>query len=401
MFKYLSVVKNTSDRFFLTLMVIAICERTIFVFPILYLTRALGIEDMYNTVLSLLYLFLTLGAISSKRIRFISSWAIFIIVFFLFSIISTYIVHPECSVYIKEGWDLGLKSVIPWFLLGTCFYADKISLETIGKWCSFGVVFLSAYLLLFNNQLGEESNYDMDASYRLLLSTLIVINYAFSSGNKFAIFSSLVGVFYSLAMGTRGPVLVIFAFILIRLYLFVKQKRSHHFFFYFAICIGIILLFVVGTTPVLQFFQNLLEDAGFSTRVFDLVLNEELLQSNSRQNIYETLISILKKDPWPHGLYAERLLGFYYAHNIYLEVLFNYGVLFGAIILLFLVLLPVLSYKKSQNTFARQWIIMLACYVFIRGIWGQRFLSAEVFFMIGFCLKEIVYYKQITNSSNE
>ena len=128
-----------------------------------------------------------------------------------------------------------------------------------------------------------------------------------------------------------------------------------------------------------------------------MALNDEILQSNSRQMIYETLINKLQEDPMPHGLYAEKLLGFFSAHNMYIEILFYYGIFLGFIILLVLILVPIISYRRSTNPLAKQWIVMFVCCVFIHGIWGGKFFSQEVFFMLGFCIKEIQInrYKRI------
>lgn len=395
MFKYLKQIESPKDKFFLSLMILALCERTIFVFPILYALRIIGAESLYDAVMTLIYIVLVFGAISQKRIRYITGWSLFVIFFFFSFILYTFAFHLECSSFLAEGWKHELKPVIPWFLLGTCFFADEISMETIGKWCSFGVVFLSWYLLISNNQLGETSGeYDMGASYRLLLSTLITINYAFHSKNKWAIGASVIGVFYAFAMGTRGPVLVIIVFILLLIAQRILAKGKNKFWIILLVGAGIAAFTTIGTTPVLLYLQELLESLGFSTRVFDMALEENVLQSHSRQMIYDTLWAKIIENPMPHGLYAEKLLGFFSAHNLYIDALFTFGVFIGSILLLVLVLLPLVSYRRSVNPLAKEWILMFSCLVFIHGIFGSRFMSCNVFFLLGFSLKELIFYSK-------
>lgn len=395
MFKYLREIKNPHDRFFLTLMVFTICERTIFVFPLLFVFRLLGAESMYSIIVTVIYLVLIAGAITGRRIRYISPWALCVIIFFFLSIVMTFGFHPECSIYLKAGWNQELYAVIPWFLLGTCFFADKISMETIGKWSALGVVFLSWFFLVSNNQIGQhEGVYDMVASYRLLLSTLITINYAFHSRNKWAILASAIGTIYAFAMGTRGPVLVIITFVVILLVMRLTEKGTNRFWIFFLVGIGVLVFTTIESTPVLMYLQGLLGELGFSTRVFDLVLEDKVFQYDTRQMIFDTLWAKLMEDPMPHGIYSEKLYGFFSAHNLYLDTLFTYGIIIGSIILLVLVLVPLLSYKRSVNPLAKQWILMFSCFVFIHGLFGSRFMSCEVFFLLGFSLKELIFYSK-------
>ena len=399
MIKFLKEIKNPKDKFFLALMIFTICEQTIFVFPILILARALGLESAYGMITTLIYVVLTIGSITNRRVSYISFGTIGFALLVVFSIVFTYLYHPENAEYLAKGWQESLKPVIPWLFLGTCFYADKISMETIGKWCTLGVFFLSWFLLVSNNQLGGMTGeYDMQASYRLLLSTLITINYAFSSKNGWAILASAVGVLYAFAMGTRGPVLVVLVFIMILILQRMMARGKNKIRMYALIGVGLSLFIFIGTTPILSFSQAALAKAGFSTRVLDKALEEEVFQDNSRTIIYETLMNDLQRDPSPHGLYAEKRFGFFSPHNLYIGILYYYGYILGAIILLTLALLPLTAYRKSNNPLAKQWILMFACYIFIHGLFGGSFLSTEVFFLLGFCVKEIKtkhYYKQV------
>lgn len=395
MFKYLKEIKNTQDCIFLSLLIFAICERTIFTFPVLIVSRFFGAESLYDALISLIYLFLFIGAFSSqKRWSYISPWTFVIVFFFFLSILFTLLFHPECKPFLIERWPLDLKRVIPWFLIGTCFYADRISMETIGKWCTFGVLLMSAYLLVFNNQLDEmNGGYDMDSSYRLLLSTLITINYAFYSKNKWSIVASAIGLFFSLTMGTRGPVLIIVSFLIILFAQTLTIKGARKIWLISLLVLGGLFISFIGITQIVTYVVDFLSGFGFSTRVFDMALQDEMFESLARKEIYDTLIGAMKENPFPHGLYSEKLFGYFSAHNMYIEILYYYGVFLGAIILLILVLLPIISYRKSINPLAKQWILMFACFVFIKGFWGGRFLANETFFMIGFCIKEI----QLTN----
>ncbi len=72
-----------------------------------------------------------------------------------------------------------------------------------------------------------------------------------------------------------------------------------------------------------------------------------------------------------------------------LEMMAHYGVILGSILLLWLIVISLKSYIKTPNSISKEMILIWMCYVYVRGIFGGSYLQFGVFFMIGFCLREI------------
>ena len=95
------------------------------------------------------------------------------------------------------------------------------------SWSCIGVLLTATYEFIIKSTNTLEDAYDMGASYVLLLSTLIVLDFAFRSRKLVPIIASIVGVLYAFATGTRGPIVIIGVFIAIQL-LYLINARSKH-----------------------------------------------------------------------------------------------------------------------------------------------------------------------------
>lgn len=383
-----------ADRAFLLLMILAICQNTIFIFPVVFVSRLPVIGPLADCILPITYTILACMSYSRDRVRNIRQQDFFLIFFFFFFFIVSIIRNPACEKHILDAWGVDIYPAIPFFFLGLCFRPDKITMECLGKWCSFAVIFLSFYLLVIANDKGQlAEEYDMGAAYRLLASTMITINYALSSRKKFPIIASLIGVFYSLSMGTRGPLLVIIIFAAICFlyhYQITPKKKIA-----FIIIASILTFLFISGDAFIQLIVLPLRDFmlafGVSTRILDLFLQAEIGDVNTRQAIYDFLFKKLSEQPLlGYGAYAEWTFGIQGAHRVYVEILFEYGYVLGSFIMGAYAITLIKAFKAAKgNRLYMEWLILWAAYVLLRGIWGERFISFQVFFLLGYCLNII------------
>ena len=384
--------KNKSDRAFLLLMILALCEKTIFVFPVVFIGRLPGIGEIAPLIFPITYTILALISLSKERTRNIRPLDFFIVFFFYMFYIISIFRNPACEKYILEAWSVDIFPAIPFFFLGLCYRPDKISMECIGKWCAFAVVFLSLYMFFIGNAQGQlEDEYDMGAAYRLLVCTLITINYAFSSKKIFPIVASLMGVFYTISMGTRGPLAVVIFFTAVCYLYHMKGSTIKK-----IVIVGLIALaagLVMNDAiyyAFMSFLSNILSSLHVSTRIVDMMLQGELAFNEDRQVIYDFLWDKLSEQPLTgYGAYAEWTFQIQGAHRVYIEILFEYGYILGGLILLLYGITLIKTYVSIKNVYQMEWFLIWSCYVLLRGIWGERFISFQVFFLLGFCLNMI------------
>ena len=72
---------------------------------------------------------------------------------------------------------------------------------------------------------------------------------------------------------------------------------------------------------------------------------------------------------------------------MYLEILDHYGVILGGLIILWMVFIAIKAFFIAKAVPARGLVLLLVCYVFVRGIFGGGFLTFPTFLMIGYCLQ--------------
>lgn len=137
--------------------------------------------------------------------------------------------------------------------------------------------------------------------------------------------------------GSRGPVL--FLGICVVLYMMITIQNSRKKF----LLIGSVLL---ASVLLALFYRNLLQAAiavanhfGFSSRFLVTMLEGTVTDDNNRGKIWAAAIQMIKDNPFGYGAMGsrhiiERYIYAGYPHNVILEILIDFGVLFGSMILI-------------------------------------------------------------------
>ena len=389
MFKYLRVLDSQSKKAFISLLILAFCEQTIFIYPVVVVSHIGPLEFIAPFIIPMAYIILTLMSLGKDVTKGIPARALIIPFFFVLAILITILIYPQNEKYIVKNLDQ-IWLILPYFLIGLCFRADKLTMDTLGIWCCVGVLLTAFYRLSYASaDTFEENDYNMDASYSALASILITINYAFDSKKLFPIACSLVGFFFTLSMGTRGPILIELVFIFICVFLYLKISKG--FKIGLAVVAVALLSILLNSTiylGLLAWLADFLGNLGFSTRIIDFAIEDQMIEYTSgRSDIYADLWPRLLERPLSgYGVYGEWTLGYASAHNMYLETLYHYGIPLGSLILLIYVITVLRGYLNASNIYEIGWLTIWTCYVFVRGVFGGSFLRFSVFLLWGFCI---------------
>lgn len=401
MVRYLRELKSPSQKAFLSLVILALCEQTIFVYPVVVLSHIGPLQDISKLIIPIAYVVLTAMSLNKKVTSGIPGSALLIPLFFFAAIIFTILVYPQNEKYIIDNLNQ-IWLILPYFLIGLCFKADKLTMDTLGIWCCIGVILTSFYRLSYSTKTFETNTYNMDASYTALASILIVINYAFDSNKIFPILCAFLGLFYTLSMGTRGPIVIELVFIFVSL--FIHLDLSKGFKYTLAILAGLLIALFLNSSAYIVFLTELsdfLGGLGFSTRIVDIALEDQMLEYTSgRSDIYADLWPRLLERPLQgFGVYGEWTLGYASAHNMYLETLYHYGIPLGVLILISYIITTIRAYLNAPNHYVISWLTIWGCYVFVRGFFGGSFLRFSVFLLWGFCIAVNYRHRYHLNNS--
>ena len=371
------------------LFLLAITEKSLFRYVLLVLDIATGTELIRDIVLHTTYIIIIAQCLR-KGCKFRVS-DIGIMVFVILAIFLTWLIYPDNIEKYMFGEQQFWATVFPlfrFFIVGLFIIPKAETLDLMGKVSCIAILVETLFVIFYLRGSDLQNHDDMSRAYFMLLNVMLVINYAFDKRTFVGIGMTVVGIVLLLSMGTRGPIMIVLAFIAAKIFQMSTSKGSRG----VLISVLLVLMWFVNSpywNLALLFLQNFLGSLGMSTRVIDLTITGETLTYYSeRDEIAELVISKIKERPFEGwGVYGEWQFVGWNAHNMYLEVLNHYGVLLGGIILLWLVFLSIRAFFVSKIPSVRSLVLLLMCYVFVRGVFAGGFLSFPTFLLIGFCLQ--------------
>lgn len=314
-----------------------------------------------------------------------------------------YISHPENRFYfIRETY--GLSRVFRpdrpiYFVIFISLYRKKTQelLDTL--WissvllCFLGSIeFLQAimrgYWLEYNYS-GQMTHfsYSLAFGYKMLLPCLFFIYSYIKKRNILNLILSLAVFGMIFIGGSRGQLVCIAAFICLMLFRSYNQGNN----FRKCIIISCLTLFfiifaLVGLQNILNIIGNILESIGISSRTLDSLLNGNFTDDNSRFRIWGRAINAIENGGfWGYGVYGDRpiLSSIHYAgycHNIFLELMVNFGVAIGLLLSCIIVVRSIYIITiKEDNIWIDLFIIMFAISIqllismsfwYVMGFWG-------------------------------
>lgn len=371
----------------------------IYIKAILGRLPVISIAAPYFFPVLFLFLILVNGKYILKYVR-LKDLAFVFIVLAVFAI--SYYMHPENREYFNErNMSLLFYNAIPFFILGICVDFRKNLVQTLIKISYITIMANLLYLPYYmsTRQLSDDS---MWMAYLIMLPTLMAIYGVFSydtnTGKRlWPILFSVIGIVYILSMGTRGPAVIVAAYFCIMFYR--NSKRNIWLKLLLILAVIIVTLVIISNQyiGILYSLRSFLLSRGLSTRSIDLLIQGEFISHTSNRDvIYELLFSKLKERPLTgYGVFGEWRFVNYSAHNIFLELCMNFGYPIGILLMGTHIFLVMKAYVVSNNSIAKDMILLFSCYAYIRGIFGGNYLNLEFTFLLGLALHELRIHKQL------
>lgn len=291
-----------------------------------------------------------------------------------------------------------LLGTLPFFVQGALINMKRVSYEQLYIAAIFTLIISLGYSLysVGSKDLMLEDN--MDFAYKVLPSILIIISWLFTNREKkSAIVFSIIGIIFLLLQGTRGPMLCLAAFVCLMLYK--KQGIGK---FVVSISAVVLLAALIISAPVAKLkmaeLSEKIDSTGYSSRFIVMMLEGELSDDNGRDAIKERLLDEIAESPFEiRGLFADRQAtrgltnreyGVHYwygtyAHSLWIELLYDWGTIFGSLLLIFLVRALLKLVRKCHKDHA--YIVMIfVCTGFVHlFLSGSYLTSAKFFFLVG------------------
>ena len=339
---------------------------------------------LYGTLLILTLV--SLGLVL-KRIKL--NTIIFPFFMFLAFIVSS-LIHPDTVKYSFTSWTdmvdnkaywLFIYAMPAFLFIRRIWDYDRLFRYLIGfaipaLLCSLGTLYI--YL-----SLDSQPGY-MNFSYDLLLPTIILLFGYFTKRKLIYLIGGIVGSFVMFFCGARGPLLCLLISMVLYV-LFMSEKQSSKIMVVLAVSFAAVIMFVFWDS-IIQLLYGVADSIGVNSRILEKIADGTLTDDSGRSTVRTQLREQLNL--FGHGLFGDRVITEgRYAHNIFLEILVEFGLIFGTLlsILLLLIILGGLLTKDKEK---RLLFIVFFSSSFVKLMMSSSYLSKEPAFycLLGVCL---------------
>ena len=184
----------------------------------------------------------------------------------------------------------------------------------------------------------------MTFAYTGLPAITIVTFFSWKKGDRISQVLSALACLSVLFGGCRGVLFTLAIFLITSLLLNIKSSKTRFGVFF----IGIVI--VLFADQFLSFVGNAMDAAGYESRIFKLVEAGEAIESEGRNVVFDKAVSLIGF--FGNGLFSDRYLlnhvqDAIYCHNWVLEILVDFGYLFGVPIIIWLIALFFSALKKA------------------------------------------------------
>lgn len=303
------------------------------------------------------------------------------------------------SIFFPQN-DEHIKTVLfPMFFINlpVFIYASSISdfvefekvLNHSGK-----LIFIFGFWLAFLVFLGHASlgAYSMSFAYYMLLPTIIFINRLFEKLSVESIIFSFISFFLILALGSRGPILCIFVFIILK-FIKTKFKFSHTMLFIYTCIFFIIIIFLTHLSALLKIANDILLLFGIKSRSIALFLREGSIHLSGRDILFQNVwVSFSENFLFGLGLAGDRVaLEGTYVHNFFVEVLAHYGILFASIIFFILFYFIIKAFLIKNTTKSTLFIILFSLGFVHLLVSSSYLIDLKFWLFLGFLFNKNLY----------
>lgn len=318
-----------------------------------FFSMILGPGAASQTISILLYFIPALIiAVNQPSKYFIADfWILLIVLLAFFGI--TLMLHPDYKFYytrVDYGiWDHIFKpnrGLYAYLFLRLVNDPDRILKDfKISGWFMFAYfghrIIQARQRGYWNGVVGDDEHakltYSVAFGYEVLVFATVFLYSALKYKSKADWIGAGLSTLMILVGGSRGP--IIFIGLTGIIYILVELKDSKYKWRLLAAIAALLILMKLFFVRIITFCSAIMGRFGMSSRFFDKLLADDITNDSGRDKIWGAAISMIKEKPLGYGAYGARHRIFYYIaagypHNIVLEILIEFGVVFGGLLLL-------------------------------------------------------------------
>lgn len=312
--------------------------------------------------------------------------------------------------------------VIGEYLLGVCAYIVIRTIddtELVLRYLRITAFFITVCCFAVMGYSLSKNTYSQSLGYHILPAVVISFDALLDKSAKLRILhliNFVFSFFICFMTGARGPVVAVAVFILLRL-IFGFGSDIKRQFVVLLVTAVIIVLFLVYFDEIYNFFFDIAQKYGLSTRVFRKYENGVLFDNTSRRKFYNYSIGILNSSTsnfvFGTGICKDRILlaeqfsntnnaYAYYPHNLFVEFILQFGVILGALLSVFVIYVIIKGLFSKIDREVKNFFTLFLAVGFVPLMFSMSYVTEPLFFcMIGAginCIENSNYHKTIDNT---
>ena len=314
----------------------------------------------------------------------------------------TMLIYPENNEYLVEA---------SFWLFLICLPTALYYLAIRDKTIFLDMLILSGYLqmilgfIIFISMIITTPTYDMTFSY-LFLVPIVIITYKlffvkFKFMDSILIITAIAAI---LTVGSRGPLLAYLIYImLLILNYFLKRKIKIKTLAIMFIAQVSLFILVFNIYDLLILLDKLLFKYGIQSRTLYLLMSDNIDFSTGRSEIFTSTISYITQRPLlGYGIAGDRVfLNGTYPHNIFLEILAQFGVAFGGLIIAIFVIYWIKGLFFNKSKAEHHLAIVFAGIGLISLFYSGSYLNSSNYWLfMAICISSVNFRKKNIGNVN-
>lgn len=249
------------------------------------------------------------------------------------------------NLFIPDNFEFFLSTILSF--LSTCFPLTLFAL-TLRRWdylfnyfvkASYVAAIFSTITYLTGILSFDDTQYSMGFSYSSVVFFILLLDNFLLSRKILSLIFSLPLVFVIVVYGSRGALACILMYLLIHMYrmLFYSKKKLQP-----SIFISVLILGLLSRKVLLQLLLNITSKFGSYSRTLVTLDSGNFIESDGRRLIYSRVWEAFKQEPFKvRGINADYALTGIYSHNFILELLYEFGLIIGLLIVTYIFIISI------------------------------------------------------------
>ncbi len=229
----------------------------------------------------------------------------------------------------------------------------------------------------------SDATYSMSLGYYLLFQMLICLDHFFSEKKIVDIAICLIDLIAIVLYGSRGPIVCIAAFFVIKMLTSFGFSKGKKLFLVLSTALLLVLLHYS-----LDFLISNLPDKWLKSRTLSMFLSGEFGQDSGRMRIYSDYLKLIRQRPWFGFGIAGGWMYSSYPHNLEIELMLSFGIPIGCLCLI-LILYTSLRNLSTEDEGERRLSAILITVLVELQLSGSFIKSLQFFMLLAMCIRGI------------